>query len=428
MTGRAVDFLGSDLAAFGSAADGGTVRQKQNPPPAGPATFEDLYAEHAERVLSLLWLFGVAEADRQDVAQEVWADVHRLLPIFDPSRGSARAWIASLTRSAARDWKRTRRRRPELSTRTNREPIAPRTAEMDAEDAERRAALWAYFERAIPSEEQREAYVLHVVHELTIAEVAEATGAQPCTVKWRIAMARRKLKEEMTEEERRKLAAILPVLSVDAFVRALRETKFPEDEIARVWDRVSERIEAEGGSVHDPLGTPATAPSPAAPKGYTFTGPGLASTLAGVFLLGALSGATALYAFLSRDPRASMTTIDAEIPTAPILTAAPTPEPTATASAAPNVSSSTTAAPPTSEAWILERARKAEPAEALALAEQHARNFPSSSRATAREVIAIHALLKLGRRAEAEERAAKLVRWAPKKRPEMEALFGRSLL
>jgi len=401
------------------------VRQKQNNQPAGPATFEDLYAEHAGRVRSFLWLFGVtSEADREDVSQEVWTDVYRSLPIFDPTRGSARAWLAGIARNAARDWKRTRRRRPEFSTHTDREPIAMGTAEIDAADAERCAALWAYFERAIPSGDQREAFVLHVVHELTIEEVAETTGAQPCTVKWRIAMARRRLKEEMTEEERRKLVAILPVMSVDALVRALRETKFPEDSIARVWERVSERIEAEGGSVHDPLGTPATAPSPPAPKGYTFTGPGLASAFAGVFLLGALSGATVLYAFLSRDQRASMTTIDAEIPPAPILTA----EPTATASAAPSVSSSPAPAPPTSEALMLEHARKAEPAEALALAARHAWSFPGSVHAAAREEIAIRALLQLGRRAEAETRAAKLVRWAPKMRPAMEALFGRSLL
>ena len=242
-------------------------------------------------------------------------------------------------------------------------------------------------------------------------------------------MAQRRLKEEMTEEERRKLAAILPVMSVDAFVRALRETKSPEDSIARVWERVSERIEAEGGSVHDPLGTPATAPSPPAPKGYTFTGPGLASAFAGVFLLGALSGAVA-HALLSSPSKVSMATIDAEIPLAPILTASPTSEPTATATASivPSVSSSTVAVPPTSEALLLERARKAEPAEALALAEQHAWSFPKSSRAADREEIAIYALLQLNRRVEAEARAAKLVRWAPKMRPAMEGLFGRSLL
>ena len=67
---------------------------RQSNPPARPVTFEDLYAEHAGRVGSFLWLFGVPEPDRADVSQEVWADVHRLLLIFDPGRGSARAWIA----------------------------------------------------------------------------------------------------------------------------------------------------------------------------------------------------------------------------------------------------------------------------------------------------------------------------------------------
>ena len=240
-------------------------------------------------------------------------------------------------------------------------------------------------------------------------------------------MAQRRLKEEMTEEERRKLAAILPVLSVDAFVRALRETKFPEDEIARVWERVSARIEAEGGSVHDQLGTPATAPSPAAPKGYTFTAPALASAFAGVFLLGALSGAVA-HALLSSPSKASMTTIDAEIPPAPIPTAEATAEPAPTASAAPSVSSSPAPTPAPSEAWILGRAQQAEPAEALALANEHARSFPRSRLAATREEIAIYALVQLGRHAEAEERAEKLIHWAPKRRPAMETLLGRSLL
>jgi RNA polymerase sigma factor (sigma-70 family) len=362
------------------------------------------------------------------LSERPWTDVHRALPTFDPAKGSARAWLAGIARNAARGHKRTRRRRPEFATPTDHEPIAMHTAEADAANAERREALWSYFERAVPNQDQREAFVLHAVHELTIEEVAEATGAQPCTVRWRIAMARRRLKEEMSEEERRRLLAILPVMSADALVRALRETKFPEGERARVWDRVSARVEADGGSVHDQLGTPATAPEPTAPKGYMFTGPGLASAFVGVFLLGALSGAAALYAFLSRDQRASLTAVTAEIPPAPILTASPRPEPAPTVSAAPSGASSTAAAPSTSEAWILERARKAEPAEALALTEQHAWSFPGSTRAAAREEIAIYALLQLGRRAEAEARAAKLVQWAPKMRPAMEALFGRSLL
>lgn len=402
---------------------------RQSNTPAGPVTFEDLYAEHADRVLTLAWLFGVAEADREDVTQEVWAGVHRSLSTFDPRKGSARGWIAGIARNAARDWKRKRRRRPELATHADQEPIAPHTAETEAADTQRRAALWSYYERAISNDDQREAFLLHVVQELTIEEVAEATGALPCTVRWRIAMARRRLREEMTEEERRKLLAILPVLNEDTLVQALRDTKFPEGESARVWERVKARIEAEGGSIHEPLGAPTATPIGAAPRGYTLTGRQLSGALGGTFLIGALSGAMALYAVLPREPRASLTRIDAEGPPAPIQTIEPTPTPTPTASAAPSVSSSPASVPAaTSEAWLLERARKADPVEALALTEQHARSFPGSSRGAAREEISIYALLQLGRSAEAEERAAKLVRWAPKTRPAMEALLGRSLL
>ena len=404
------------------------MRQKH--PPAGPATtFEDLYAEHAERVLSLLWLFGVAEDERQDASQEVWTDVHRSLPLFDPRKGSARAWIAGIARNAARDWRRTRKRRPEHSTHTDKEPSTTHTAEAEVMEAQRREALWSYYERALPNEEQRDAFLLHVIQEMTIEEVAETTGAQPCTVRWRIAMARRRLKEEMTEEERRKLLAILPVMSVDAFVHALRDTKFPDREIAQVWDRVTARIEAEGGSIHDPLGTPEAAPSPAAPKGYTFTGPSLASAFAGVFLLGVVSGVAA-HALFSSSSKGKMTTIEAEIQPAPWPTTEAPPKPIPMESAAPSMTSSPA---PSSGAWeseagLLDRARTAEPAEALALADRHARRFPTSHRAAAREEIAIRALVQLGRHAEAEERAARLLQWAPAKRPAMETLFGRSFL
>ena len=307
---------------------------KQNQPPADPApSFEDLYAEHAERVLRLLRLFGVMAAhDRQDASQEVWIDVHRSLARFDPQKGSARAWVAGIARNAARDYRRTRMRRPEQPTDTAQEPITTRTAEQDATEAEQREALWSFYERAVPNQDQRVAFLLHVIEGMTVEEVAQATGAQACTVRWRIAMARHRLKEELTEEERRKLLAVLPAMSVDAFVHAMRETRFPEEEHARSWERIAARIEAEGGSIHDRLGPPAAPPEPMGPKGYTFTGPRLASAAAVVFLLGAFSGATG-YALLSSPSRANVATIEAEVAPPPRSTIAPPPEPTPTASA-----------------------------------------------------------------------------------------------
>src|SRR5690349_14526405 len=101
---------------------------KERPPPGGPVTFEELYAEHAPRVLVLVWLLGVAEAERPDVAQEVWLDVHRGLASYDPRRGSVPAWIAGIARHAVLDWHRARRRRPEVGTFAEEEPVELRTA------------------------------------------------------------------------------------------------------------------------------------------------------------------------------------------------------------------------------------------------------------------------------------------------------------
>lgn len=406
----------------------------QNDPPGEPPRFGDLYAEHERRVHSLLWLFGVPEQERANASQDVWLQVHRSLHRFDPSTSTARAWIAGIARKVAADWRRTRHRRPECSTPIDEEPSTPDTAEADAIRAERWAAVMRYLERAIPAPEQREALLLHVLGEMTIEEVAKATNVRACTVRWRIAMARRKAKEALSEEERRKLLAIVPVISVDAIIQAMRENEVPGAESAQAWERIKARIEAEGGSIHDRLGPPPRTPS-APPKGYTFTGPRLAGVVVGVFLLGAVSGGAAVYSLLFPAARVGMAArIEADNSPGPTEPPAPTTEPV-TEPPAPTMEPITmeSTAPAVSpgssfESMLLERARTAPASEALALTERHARTFPQSARAMTREEIAIRALLSLGRRSEAEARATRLVKWAPTQRTAMEALLGRSLL
>jgi hypothetical protein len=68
------------------------------------------------------------------------------------------------------------------------------------------------------------------------------------------------------------------------------------------------------------------------------------------------------------------------------------------------------------EAALLERARGAlesDPARSLALTREHARKFPSGQLGLEREIVAIEALKKLGRGAEARTRAGALLRTAP---------------
>lgn len=90
---------------------------------------------------------------------------------------------------------------------------------------------------------------------------------------------------------------------------------------------------------------------------------------------------------------------------APVASAAPS------ASAAPIASATTASRPvesPEAEVKLLERAQDAlrtSPDEALALSADHAKRFPSGMLVQEREVIAVEALVKTGRRDEARARA-----------------------
>jgi hypothetical protein len=81
------------------------------------------------------------------------------------------------------------------------------------------------------------------------------------------------------------------------------------------------------------------------------------------------------------------------------------------------------------ELELLGRARSAlgsEPASALAIADEAAARFPSGDLAQEREVIAIDALTRLGRIAEAQSRAAAFYERFPASayRPRIDSLIG----
>ena len=92
------------------------------------------------------------------------------------------------------------------------------------------------------------------------------------------------------------------------------------------------------------------------------------------------------------------------------------PAATPAVSARPHLAPAPPAAAPVDEATLLESARAAlatNPARALALASTHAQAFPQGVLAQEREVIAIAALRRLGRTADAERRAGAFDRYYP---------------
>src|SRR5713226_7477370 len=67
---------------------------------------------HAAAVTGVAFQVVRDRATAEDVAQEAFLKAWRAAPTYDPRRGSARAWLLSISRNAAIDLLRVRRAAP----------------------------------------------------------------------------------------------------------------------------------------------------------------------------------------------------------------------------------------------------------------------------------------------------------------------------
>lgn len=137
-------------------------------------TATDMFREHGRYAFRLLRRLGVHEADVDDVLQEVFVAVHRKLPEFDPSR-SRRGWLYGICLRLAANYRRTRAKR--------REQPAPESEPIDVDAATPLEVLEARKARAVLDtilaelpDPKRDVFVLHVIEDLPMHEVAEAIG------------------------------------------------------------------------------------------------------------------------------------------------------------------------------------------------------------------------------------------------------------
>ncbi len=148
--------------------------------------FARLYDATSARVGGLVHRLIVDRAQAEEITQEVYLEVWRTSPRFDPERGSALGWLFTLAHRRAVDRVRSAqatRRRDETWTRQTVGVDYDSTAELvDARlDAERvHAAL------ATLGDPQREALSLAYFEGHTHSEVAERLGIPLGTAKTRI--------------------------------------------------------------------------------------------------------------------------------------------------------------------------------------------------------------------------------------------------
>jgi RNA polymerase sigma-70 factor, ECF subfamily len=166
--------------------------------------FDELYQAEFGFVWRTVGALGATGAVRDDVVQEVFLVVHKRLDAFEP-RGSLRGWLYGIVRLVVARERRTRRRKPSHAgdhAATDLDTFEDAGGRGPEELAERAEAVET-LDRLLGEldDDKREVFVLAELEQMTLAEIAEAIGANPNTVASRLRAARRLFEAALARHE-----------------------------------------------------------------------------------------------------------------------------------------------------------------------------------------------------------------------------------
>lgn len=155
--------------------------------PARPLTSAEVFREHGAFVFRLLRRLGIADADLDDLTQDVFVSVHRALDKYE-ERNHLRAWLYRITVRVAASHRRSQRPTSSLDVEQLTESDAA-----DPEETVQANQARADFDRllAVLDEDRRTVFVLYEVEELPMEEVASVVGCPVPTAYSRLRSARK---------------------------------------------------------------------------------------------------------------------------------------------------------------------------------------------------------------------------------------------
>lgn len=165
----------------------------------GTPDFERLFTEFAPYVLRVLPRMGVAAADAEDVAQDVFLTVYRALPAFE-GRSSVRTWVYGICIRVAGNYRQRAHRRHEqlMAAPEERTPLRDgRTPARELEAQRTLAALDAALNQL--SDVQRVVFVLHEIEQLPVSEIAAMLECPKFTVYARLYAARQSVRAKLAK-------------------------------------------------------------------------------------------------------------------------------------------------------------------------------------------------------------------------------------
>ncbi len=161
------------------------------------ASFEQFYDRFSRVLFSIAYRLLRNEQAAEDVLQEVFVQIWKKAPLYDPARGKPLTWAVTLTRHRAIDIIRSTQRRGQLHEDVKQETDAgEKFDDHDSFSAVTSGERHEFVREAMRklSEEQRQAIELAFFGSLTQAEIAEQLDLPLGTVKARIRRGMMKLR------------------------------------------------------------------------------------------------------------------------------------------------------------------------------------------------------------------------------------------
>ena len=153
---------------------------------------DGLFQQHAQRLYAFLAYRTGDRALAEDLLGDVFERAIRAHRRFDPRRGTEEAWLYAIALNLLRD--RARRAAAERRALERVDP-PPGAVAFDADALARRDELLAAL--ATLSAEERETVALRFGADLTVAQIAEATGEKVTTVDGRLRRGLRRMRDAL---------------------------------------------------------------------------------------------------------------------------------------------------------------------------------------------------------------------------------------
>ena len=176
------------------------IDAESGPAAAPPSDFDAIYAEHFPFVWRCLRGLGVAEAGLDDAAQDVFVVVHRRFGEFRGS-SSLRTWLYGIVRNVASNHRRSVSRKGHALP-LEIEPASPAPGPAEAAENAEAAELVERFLHELDVT-KREVFMLVMLEEMTIPEVAGLLAIPINTAYSRLRLARRDFQRALEKERLR---------------------------------------------------------------------------------------------------------------------------------------------------------------------------------------------------------------------------------